>query len=72
MQICHTVEEALSVIAEHSGSASTLKLAVSNRLNDELGANMAVVTDAILASGWLPDGYEDNGDHRIYRYSDTD
>jgi hypothetical protein len=39
---------------------------------DPLGANMAIVTDAILKRGWEPDGFEDKGDHRLYLYKAMD
>jgi len=42
----------------------------SHRLNllDPVGLNMALVTDAILAREWEPNGYIEGDGCRIYRY----
>lgn len=72
MQICRTIEDALQVIQAHTGSASELALTIANSLNDEAGMNMAILTDSISAKGWAPDGFEDLGDYRIYRYTNLD
>lgn len=68
MTPCRNIEEALEAIREFDGPANEFRLAVADTLLDPAGANMAIVTDAILARGWLPDGYEDKGDYRLYRY----
>jgi hypothetical protein len=68
MTPCQSVEEALKAIRRFSGSPDEFKLAVAKTFLDPMGVNMAVVTDAILARGWMPDGFEDKGDHRLYRY----
>jgi hypothetical protein len=69
---CKTVEEALESIRKFDGRLDEFCLAVANSLVDPLGVNMAIVTDAILERGWEPDGCDDKGDHRLYRYKATD
>ena len=68
MDPCQTVEEALRVIQQYEGSPEDFELAIANSMNDAIGMNMAIVGDAILARGWLPNGFEDKADHRVYRY----
>jgi hypothetical protein len=65
---CQNVEEALEAIRKFDGSPDEFNLAVANTLLDPMGVNIAIVTDAILAKGWLPDGFEEKGDHRLHRY----
>ena len=68
MAPCQTIEEALEAIGEFYGPPAKFRLLVANNVLDPPGANMAIETDAILAQGWLPDGFEDMGDHRLFRY----
>ncbi len=35
---------------------------------DAMGAGMAVVLDAVLAKGFVPDGYEQQDGYRLYKY----
>jgi hypothetical protein len=48
--------------------ASELRLLIPDALQDEMGLNMALILDHVLARGWLPDGYEQRDSYRIYRY----
>lgn len=41
---------------------------ISESLNDQMGANMAIVTSIILNVGYMPDGFEQKDGYRIYRY----
>ena len=66
------VQEALAKIDEYSGKASNFRLPVSNSLLDELGVNIAIITDKILEKGWMPNGYETEENYRIYLYQDFD
>ena len=68
MRPCQSVEEALSAIRRFNGSPDEFNLAIAKTLLDPVGVNMAIVTDAILARGWMPDGFVDRVDHRLYRY----
>ena len=68
MAPCRNIEDALEAIREFEGPAGKFRLLVANSVLDPPGANMAIVTDALLAKGWQPDGFEDKGDHRLFRY----
>ncbi|BBB60163.1 hypothetical protein UNDKW_1890 [Undibacterium sp. KW1] len=63
-----TVDEALALVAAFDGFPKDFTLAVHQSLLDPIGINMALITDRILARGWLPDGFEQRADHRLYRY----
>ncbi len=63
-----TIDEAITSIQDFSGSPEEFVLPISDQLQDRLGANMAVITDAILDKGWEPDGFEQREGFRIYRY----
>lgn len=62
------LDDANHLIAAHEGSAEDFVLPVSGVLLDPAGINMAVITDCILEKGWEPDGFEQKGGYRIYRY----
>ena len=40
----------------------------ADELLDPMGINMALITDAILAREWEPDGYTEANGCRIYKY----
>lgn len=63
-----SVEGATQAIASFEGNAEDFELPISVELLDPVGMNMAIITDAILAKGWMPNGFEDKGDRRIYKY----
>ena len=60
--------EALSAINSFDGPPTEFELPIADELNDEVGFNMAILTDAIFARGWQPDGYEQGDGFRIYKY----
>ena len=64
------IEEALEAIRQFDGPAGMFCLSLADSILDPSGANLAIVTDAILAKGWLPDGFEDRGGYRLYRYKE--
>ncbi len=41
-------------------------------MNDEIGINMAIITDGILAKDWFPNGFVQKDGYRIYEYVDAD
>jgi starch synthase len=63
-----TVEEARRLIDSFEGNPEDFELPISNELLDPVGVNMAVLTDAILAREWEPNGYIEGKGCRIYRY----
>lgn len=69
---CQSLEQALEAIRNFEGNPREFRLAVANTVLDPSGLNMAIVTDAILDRNWEPDGFEDKGDHRLYRYKALD
>lgn len=62
-----SLEEARSYVNENfKDSVETLWL--SNNLQDEQGAYMAIILDGILKKKYIPDGFEEKDGYRIYRY----
>ncbi len=51
-----------------SGRGEDFTLAVSDELQDEIGMNMAIITDYILKRGWELDGFSQHNGYRVYRY----
>jgi hypothetical protein len=66
------VNAALRYVDKFRGAAEDFKLAISDELNDAMGANMAIIGDKILRRGWMPDGFEQRDGHRVYRYKAVD
>jgi hypothetical protein len=62
------LKEAIKFVDTYSGSAVDLKLPISDKLNDPMGMNIAIITDRILAKGFRPDGFIQKEGHRIYKY----
>ena len=62
------VDEARRLIQAHQGSAEDFLLPISDKLQDSVGINLAIVTDTILARGWQPNGYVQEEGFRIYKY----
>lgn len=62
-------DSALSAIDGFAGRPEGFVLAISDRLNDPAGINMAIIADRALARGWLPAGFEQKDGFRLYRYS---
>lgn len=65
-----TIEEANRIIMEYRGAASDFRLPIADSLLDPAGVNMAVITDMILAKGFMPDGFEQKDGYRLYRYKE--
>lgn len=66
------VQSILAAILDHQGSAKDFMLQIPDRMNDESGVNMAIITDAILERGWFPNGYTQHDGYRIYKYIEAD
>ena len=62
------VEGAVEYVRSFTGKAEELRLPISDELNDPFGMNMAIITDAILAKGFEPNGFEQQQGHRVYVY----
>lgn len=63
-----SIEEARRVIESYQGRAEEFQLPISDRLQDPIGMNMAVITDSILARDWEPNGYIQENGFRVYKY----
>ncbi len=71
-----SVEQAKQVIEQYQGKAVDFVLPISQDKNLTLGGGvvpqdlaMAIITDQILAKGWLPAGFEVKDQVRYYKYS---
>ena len=62
------IDEALKIVKEHNGLPEEIQLPISDSINDSLGLNMAIITDAILKRGWLPNDFIQKEGFRIYLY----
>lgn len=67
-----TIEEATRIIEEYQGAASDFLLPIADSLQDPVGMNMAIITDAILARDFMPDGFEQKDSYRLYKYKDLE
>ena len=66
------IDEANRIIVEYQGAASDFQLPIADSLLDPVGANMAIITDVILAKGFEPDGFEQKDGYRLYKYKDLE
>lgn len=63
-----SIDEARNAVESFTGAPEEFLLPISDELNDDIGINMAIITDLILARGWEPDGFDQRSGFRIYRY----
>ena len=63
-----SVKDAIAAIYDHEGRPEDFRLRIGYEMLDPVGLNMAIVCDAVLKRGWMPDGSEDLEDCRVYRY----
>jgi hypothetical protein len=68
MKPISSVQEGMQLIDSFVGGAEEFGLCVPCELLDPNGMNMAIITDRILAKGWLPKGFEQCQGSRIYHY----
>ena len=62
------IEQVIMLIDAFAGRAEDFTLAISDGLQDEIGINMAIITDSLLKNGWEPDGFSQHDGYRLYRY----
>lgn len=60
---------ALAAIDGFMGCPEEFALPISDQLYDPVGIAMSVITDRVLARGWLPAGFEQRDGYRLYLYS---
>jgi hypothetical protein len=63
-----TREEALEYIAANFNGESERTLWIADTLIDPSGLNMAILGDALLKAGYMPNGAEQKEGYRIYKY----
>ncbi len=68
MKPATTIEQAKALIESFAGKPEEFELPIAHGLLDPVGINIAIITDAILAREWEPNGYTDSNGCRIYRY----
>ena len=62
------LKKVIEFVDSYIGSAEDLELAISDKLNDSMGMNMAIILDRILAKGFMPNGFIQKEGYRIYKY----
>ena len=67
-----TIGEVERVIAEYQEAAKDFQLPIADSLLDPGGFNMAIITDTILAKGFMPDGFDQKDGYRLYKYKDLE
>lgn len=68
MTVHTTLKSALADVDASDGAPQDFALSIDESLIDPVGLSMAVVTDRILAKGWMPDGVETRDGYRVFRY----
>ena len=63
-----TLASVLAEVDAFGGAPENLALSVAESLIDPEGFTMALVTDKILARGWMPEGVELRDGYRTFRY----
>ena len=69
MTLYTTVEAAQKAVVDFNGSPEEFLLPVSDELQDSMGITAAIITDAALAKGWQPAGFEQHDGYRIYKFA---
>jgi hypothetical protein len=68
MPVHTTLDSALAAVDAFDGAPQDFSLSIDESLLDPAGFSMALVTDRILAKGWMPDGVEPRDGYRVFRY----
>ncbi|MFK7889035.1 MAG: hypothetical protein AB8G16_19425 [Gammaproteobacteria bacterium] len=71
-EVFNEITDAVQAVQTHEGKPEDFPLALADSLQDPVGVNMAIVTDAILERGWEPDGFHQKIGFRVYRYKEYD
>jgi hypothetical protein len=65
MEPMTNVEEARRAIESFEGGPEDFALPISDGMQDQLGTNMAIITDCAPARGWEPGGCEQRQGFRV-------
>lgn len=68
MAVHTTLASAQADVDAFDGAPQDFALSIDESLLDPAGLSMALVTDRILAKGWMPDGVEPRDGYRVFRY----
>lgn len=68
MAVHTTLASALTDVNAVDEAPQDFALSIDESLLDPAGLSMALVTDRILAKGWMPDGVEPRDGYRVFRY----
>ena len=70
MRPIETLSEAVAQVDAFAGDVSAFSLCLADSIYDPVGVNVAIITDRILARGWVPAGVERHQGFRICRYKE--
>jgi len=68
MPVHATLASALVAVDAFDGAPQDFSLSIDESLLDAAGLSMALVTDRILAKGWMPNGFDPRDGYRVFRY----
>ena len=68
IEVYSDLKEIVNLIDESFNGITPLYINISVELLDNLGMNMAIIIDAILKKGYMPDGYEQFNGYKKYKY----
>ena len=63
------VRAAMQAVGSYAGVPERFTLTLADSLLDQIGINMAMITDRVLAKGWEPKGYDQHYGFRVYHYT---
>ena len=63
------LDEALRVVEGYNGEPAQFQLPLAEDLHDDLGLNLAIITDSALAKGWTPSDVHQEQGYRVYTYA---
>lgn len=52
------IEKAIAALQKFEGPAEKFELRIANEMLDSEGIAMAIITDQVLAKGWMPNGFQ--------------
>lgn len=62
------IDEAVAFVKNNFNNPEET-LWISDELNDPMGMNMTIIGDSILKAGYMPNGFDQQDGHRIYKYT---
>ena len=65
----YELDEALRVVEGYDGEPAQFQLLLAEDLHDDMGLNLAIITDSALAKGWTPSNVHQEQGYRVYTYA---